>query len=67
LFRAIPFIAQEESFALKGGTAINLFVELGASDWELLAVPKADRLPAVKWRQQKLAKLARNKRIALTT
>lgn len=28
-------------------------------------VPKADRLPAVKWRQQNLARLTRNKRIAL--
>jgi len=26
LLRAIPFIAEENSFALKGGTAINLFV-----------------------------------------
>lgn len=26
LLRAIPFIAREDSFALKGGTAINLFV-----------------------------------------
>ena len=39
--------------------------ERGAPDWELLAVPKADRLPAVKRRQQNLAKLARDKRIAL--
>ena len=39
--------------------------ESGAPDWDLLAVPKADRLPAVKWRQQNLAKLTRNKRIAL--
>jgi hypothetical protein len=39
--------------------------ESGAPDWTLLDVPRADRLPAVKWRQQNLAKLARNKRIAL--
>lgn len=39
--------------------------ESGAPDWTLLAVPKADRLPAVKWRQQNLAKLTNNKRIAL--
>jgi hypothetical protein len=94
LLRVMPFIAEEDSFALKGGTAINLFVrdlprlsvdidltylpllprarspvprafESGAPDWDLLAVPKADRLPAVKWRQQNLAKLTRNKRIAL--
>lgn len=41
--------------------------ESGAPDWTLLAVPKADRLPAVKWRQQNLAKLTNNKRIALVT
>jgi predicted nucleotidyltransferase component of viral defense system len=39
--------------------------ESGAPDWSLLDVSKADRLPAVKWRQQNLAKLTRNKRIAL--
>ena len=39
--------------------------EAGAPDWTLLDVPRADRLPAVKWRQQNLAKLNRNKRIAL--
>ena len=39
--------------------------ESGAPDWTLLGVPRADRLPAVKWRQQNLAKLTRNKRIAL--
>jgi hypothetical protein len=38
--------------------------ESGAPDWTLLDVPRADRLPAVKWRQQNLAKLTRNKRIA---
>ena len=26
LIRILPFIAQEDCFALKGGTAINLFV-----------------------------------------
>lgn len=26
LIRTIPYVAQEDSFALKGGTAINLFV-----------------------------------------
>ncbi len=26
LIRILPFLAEEESFALKGGTAINLFV-----------------------------------------
>lgn len=31
LLRAIPFIAKEKCFALKGGTAINLFRGSGAS------------------------------------
>lgn len=30
--------------------------EAGELRWALLAVPKADRLPAVRWRQQNLAK-----------
>jgi hypothetical protein len=39
--------------------------ESGAPDWSLLAVPKADKLPAIKWRQQNLDKLTKNKRVEL--
>jgi hypothetical protein len=39
--------------------------EKGNPDWELLEVRKADKLPAIKWRQQNLDKLPKNKRIAL--
>lgn len=39
--------------------------EAGEPDWSLLAVPKVEKLPAVKWRQQNLAKLTKNKRIDL--
>jgi predicted nucleotidyltransferase component of viral defense system len=39
--------------------------EAGEPDWSLLPIPKLDRLPAVKWRQQNLATLTRNKRIDL--
>ena len=39
--------------------------ERGEPNWDLLGVPGAADLPAVKWRQQNLAKLTRNKRIAL--
>jgi predicted nucleotidyltransferase component of viral defense system len=39
--------------------------ESGAPDWSLLAVPKAARLPAIKWRQQNLDKLTKNKRTEL--
>ena len=39
--------------------------EAGEPDWSLLAIPKADRLPAVRWRVENLAKLTRDKRMAL--
>lgn len=32
LLRAIPFIAKEKCFALKGGTAINLFIRAGSQE-----------------------------------
>ena len=38
--------------------------EAGEPDWSLLAVPKASKLPAVKWRQMNFDKLAKNQRIA---
>jgi predicted nucleotidyltransferase component of viral defense system len=39
--------------------------EAGEPQWSLLDVPKVDKLPAVKWRQENLAKLTKNKRIEL--
>jgi Nucleotidyl transferase AbiEii toxin, Type IV TA system len=39
--------------------------EGGKPDWTLLAVKKVDKLPAVKWRQQNLDKLTKNRRIEL--
>ncbi len=39
--------------------------ERGEPDWDLLALPKVDKLPAVKWRQQNLDKLSENRRIEL--
>lgn len=39
--------------------------EVGEPDWSLLAIPKVDKLPAVRWRQQNLGKLTKNKRIDL--
>jgi predicted nucleotidyltransferase component of viral defense system len=39
--------------------------ELGEPDWGLLAVPDAAKLPAIKWRQQNLDKLDKNKRAEL--
>lgn len=46
LVRAIPEIAHEETFALKGGTAINLFVRdrpQHSVDIDLVYLPIADR------------------------
>jgi predicted nucleotidyltransferase component of viral defense system len=39
--------------------------EAGEPDWSLLAIPKAHRLPAVKWRLENLAKLTTAKRMGL--
>ncbi|MEI9898911.1 MAG: nucleotidyl transferase AbiEii/AbiGii toxin family protein [Hyphomicrobium sp.] len=39
--------------------------EAGAPDWSLLPIPKAEKLPAVKWRQHNLDKLTKNKRVDL--
>jgi len=39
--------------------------ETGKPDWKLLGVPKADKLPAIKWRQQNLDRLTQNKRAEL--
>lgn len=41
--------------------------EADAPEWDLLNVPRADRLPAVRWRQQNLATLSRNRRSALVS
>lgn len=46
LVRAIPEIAHEEMFALKGGTAINLFIRdlpRLSVDIDLVYLPIADR------------------------
>ncbi|HKX77694.1 MAG TPA: nucleotidyl transferase AbiEii/AbiGii toxin family protein [Novosphingobium sp.] len=46
LIRAIPFVAKEEAFALKGGTAINLFVRdmpRLSVDIDLTYLPVEDR------------------------
>lgn len=51
LIRTIPFVAMEEEFALKGGTAINLFVRdmpRLSVDIDLTYVPIADRATSLK-------------------
>jgi hypothetical protein len=39
--------------------------ERGAPDWDLLGLPRVDRLPAIQWRQQNLDKITRSKRADL--
>ena len=39
--------------------------ERGQPDWDLLGLPNAADLPAVRWRQQNLNKLSPNKRAVL--
>ncbi len=55
LIRVLPFVAEETVFALKGGTAINLFVR---------DMPEMANLPAVKWRQRNLDTLSPEGRTA---
>jgi len=51
LIRTVPFVAAEKDFALKGGTAINLFVRdmpRLSVDIDLTYVPVADRATSLK-------------------
>ncbi|RIV80532.1 nucleotidyl transferase AbiEii/AbiGii toxin family protein [Pelagerythrobacter aerophilus] len=51
LIRTIPFVAQEQCFALKGGTAINLFVRdlpRLSVDIDLTYLPVEDRASSLK-------------------
>ena len=51
LIRTVPFVATEKEFALKGGTAINLFVRdmpRLSVDIDLTYVPVADRTTSLK-------------------
>jgi hypothetical protein len=41
--------------------------ERGKPNWDLLGLPNAAELPAVRWRQQNLDKLSANKRMLLVT
>lgn len=61
LLRILPFIAQEKCFALKGGTAINLFVRdfpRLSVDIDLVYVPDADRETALSEIKQALDRIA---------
>lgn len=65
LVRAIPEIAQEDIFALKGGTAINLFVRdlpRLSVDIDLVYLPIAARTDSIDAIHQGFARIARNLR-----
>lgn len=54
LLRILPFIANQSCFALKGGTAINLFVR----DFPRLSVDiDLVYLPAIKWKLMNIKKM----------
>ena len=66
LIRILPLVAEEESFALKGGTAINLFVRdmpRLSVDIDLTYVPvaaRADSLAAIDAALKRIAERARS-------
>ena len=72
LLRALPVIAEETAFALKGGTAINLFhrdMPRLSVDIDLVHVPVADRLSSLAEIDRALDRIAaaitaRNPRVA---
>ena len=80
LVRTLPFVAEETCFALKGGTAINLFVRelprlsvdidltylpVASRGESLLDAPNVERLPAAQWRLENLARLDGRRRSEL--
>lgn len=63
LLRVLPFIAQEPCFALKGGTAINLFVRdfpRLSVDIDLVFLPDANRQQALEDIKQALDRISQN-------
>src|SRR5262245_5630643 len=77
LLRAMPFIAEENSFALKGGTAINLFVRdlprlsVAIDLTYLRRLPRARALGAIDKAMKRIAarlqKAIRGSRVTQTT
>ena len=65
LIRILPFITQEDCFALKGGTAINLFVRnmprlsVDADLTYLPVLPRAESLAAIDAAMKRIAKRIR--------
>ena len=61
--RCIPAIAAEPCFAIKGGTAINLFelnlprLSVEENAW---GIPHFDELPAIRWKRRNLESLRKS-------
>ena len=63
LLRVLPFVAQEPCFALKGGTAINLFVREFprlSVDIDLVYLPSTNRQQALESIKQALDSISLN-------
>ncbi len=63
LVRVLPYVAQEKCFALKGGTAINLFLRnlpRLSVDIDLAYLPDEDRGTALQNMQEALARIKNN-------
>lgn len=57
LIKCLPSIASEECFAIKGGTAINLFcLDLPHLSVDI-DIPNLDKLPVIKWKLKNLETL----------
>lgn len=57
LIKCLPSIASEECFAIKGGTAINLFcLDLPRLSVDI-DIPNLDKLPVIKWKLKNLETL----------
>lgn len=69
LLRVLPFVAQEPCFALKGGTAINLFVRdfpRLSVDIDLVFLPDANRQQALEDIKQALDRISQNISLNIT-
>ncbi len=70
LVRSLPYVAEEDCFALKGGTAINMFVRnlpRLSVDIDLTYLPDADREHALTGIEAALGRIAARIRLADST
>lgn len=68
LIRTLPIVAEEECFALKGGTAINFFVQdlpRLSVDIDLTFLPDADRTQSLIQTEEALKRIAERLRTAI--